>query len=90
MRDSETALQRELSEARRELVACDREVERLRGLLVQRDAELGELRGWLNEVKAHARRLKDAAESVTALFRGIVRLPAAALRGLAGRRPRRG
>jgi chromosome segregation ATPase len=90
MTDSETALQAELSEARRELADRDREVQRLRGLLVQRDTELGELRGWLNEVKAHVRRLKDAAESVSALFRQILRRPAAALRRLAGRRPRRG
>jgi hypothetical protein len=89
MPDSETALQRELSEARRELVARDREVERLRGLLVQRDAELGELRGWVTELRAHVRRLR-ATESLSALFREILRLPAAALRGLAGRRPRRG
>jgi chromosome segregation ATPase len=89
MPDPETALQRELSEARRELAARDREVERLRGLLVQRDAELGELRGWLNEIKAHARRLKDAVGSPFALFRELLRLPAAGLR-LAWRRPRRG
>jgi chromosome segregation ATPase len=90
MPDSETSLQEKLSEARRELAASDLEVQRLRGLLVERDAELGKLKGKLAEFEMHLRRLMGAARRLSLLILGILRLPAAALRRLAGRRPPRG
>ena len=86
MPDSETSLQAELSEARRELAARDRELQRLRGLLVKRDAELGELKGRLAELEMIVRRLAGAARRLGVLFQGILRLPAALLRRLTGRR----
>lgn len=87
MPDSETSLQAELSEARRELAAREQELQRLRSLLVERDAELGELKGRLAVVEMHLRPLLGAARRLRLLIRWILRVPAEAMRRLAQRRP---